>query len=120
MEAQEVLATMADEYNLVEATRRTASKPFPVYRLRSETLASMSRSVTYRRRTIDETDQKIIEHVKEYGFITNQTIRRLFDLHVYAARDLINNLREREILQKIGDAKGGAGVRYGQGAKFPK
>ena len=53
---------MADEYHLVEATRRTAGKPFPAYRLRSEALASMSRSVTYRRRTIDETDQKIIEH----------------------------------------------------------
>ncbi|MBF8184226.1 putative DNA binding domain-containing protein [Nonomuraea sp. K274] len=120
IEAQEVLAAMADEYGLLEATRRTISKPFPTYRLRSEALAAMSRSVTYRRRVIDDTDQKVIEHVKEYGFITNQTIRRLFDLHVYAARDLINSLRDREILEKIGDARGGVGVRYGPGPKFPK
>ncbi|MEV4835807.1 ATP-binding protein [Nonomuraea sp. NPDC049486] len=119
-EAQEVLSTMADEYGLIEATSRTVRRPFPTYRLRSESLASMSRSVTYRQRAIDDTDQKVIDHVKEYGFITNQSVRRLFDLHVYAARDLINSLREREILKKIGDAKGGAGVRYGPGAKFPK
>lgn len=119
-EAQEVLAAMEDEYGLVEATSRTVRRPYPTYRLRSESLAAMSRSVTYRRRSIDDIDQKVIEHVKEYGFITNQTVRRLFDLHVYAARDLINSLRDRHVLEKIGDAKGGTGVRYGPGANFPK
>ncbi|MEU9887856.1 ATP-binding protein [Sphaerisporangium sp. NPDC051011] len=119
-EAQEVLATMADEYNLLEITRRTVSKPFPTYRLRSDVLAAMSRSITYRRHNPRETDQKVIDHVREYGFVTNQTIRRLFDLHVYAARDLLNTLRDREILEKIGDRRGGAGIRYGPGKKFPK
>ncbi|MGP3956905.1 ATP-binding protein [Nonomuraea sp. 3N208] len=120
LEAQEVLRSMADEYNLIEATRRTVNRPFPTYRLRSAALAAMSRSVTYRRRGIEDTDQKIVDHVREYGFITNQTVRRLFDLHVYAARDLLNSLREREIIEKIGDARGGAGVKYGPGSKFPR
>ncbi|WP_188193973.1 hypothetical protein [Nonomuraea sp. SYSU D8015] len=58
--------------------------------------------------------------MREYGFVTNQTIRRLFDIHVYAARDLLNSLREREIIDKIKDARGGTGVKYGPGPKFPK
>ncbi|WP_181019635.1 RNA-binding domain-containing protein [Nonomuraea typhae] len=119
VEAQGVLTTMASEYHLIEPTRRTFRRSFPTYRLRSETLAAMSRSVTYGSRTIDDTDHKVVEHVREYGFVTNQTIRRLFDLHVYAARDLLTDLRERDILEKIGNARGGAGVRYGPGSKFP-
>lgn len=119
-EAQEVLSVMATAYGLIEPTRRTARNAFPSYRLRSETVAAMSRAVTYRRRTIDGTDQKIIDHVREYGFVTNRTLQRLFDIHVFAARDLLNNLREREILEKIGDAKGGTGVRYGPGPRFPR
>ncbi|WP_327580929.1 putative DNA binding domain-containing protein [Nonomuraea sp. NBC_00507] len=120
VEAQEVLLAMAEEYDLVEPTKRTAKKPFPTYRLRSDVLAAMSRSVSYRRRAVDDTDQKVVDHVREYGFVTNQTIRRLFDIHVYAARDLLNSLRERQILEKIGDARGGTGVKYGPGPKFPR
>ncbi len=119
-EAQDVLRMMADEHHLVEPTRRTASRAFPAYRLRSETLAAMGRAVEYRRRGLDETDQKIIDHIQEYGFVTNRTIQRLFDVHMFAARDILNSLRERELLDKIGEARGGKGVRYGPGAKFPR
>ncbi|MEU8319993.1 ATP-binding protein [Nonomuraea sp. NPDC048881] len=120
VEAQEVLRMMLDDYSLIAPTKRSASKQFPTYRLRAEVLAAMSRSVSYRHVDVDDMDRKVIEHVREYGFVTNQTIRRLFDLHVYAARDLLNSLREREIIDKIGDARGGAGVKYGPGPRFPK
>ncbi|MEV2273421.1 hypothetical protein [Nonomuraea africana] len=82
-------------------------------------MAAMSRAMSYHRHTIDGIDQKIVEHVREYGFVTNRTLQRLFDIHVYAARDLLNSLRDREILEKIGEAKGGRGVRYGPGPRFP-
>lgn len=118
-EAQEVLDAMTDEFRLLETTRRSANKALPTYRLRSETLAAMARAVAYRRLDIDGTDQKIIDHVREYGFVTNKTLQRLFDIHVYAARDLLNSLRDRGVLIKIGDARGGKGVRYGPGPKFP-
>ncbi len=121
LEAQrDVLARLADEHRLLEPTRRTVRKPFPSYRLRSETLAAMSRAVAYRRRAVDDIDSKIVEHVREYGSISNRTIQRMFDLHVFAARDVITDLRARDILDKIGDAKGGTNVRYGPGAAFPK
>lgn len=119
MEAQEVLATMAHDLGLLEPTRRTVRKAFPTYRLRSDAIAAMSRAVAYRRRDLDDTDQKVIDHVREYGFVTNRTVQRMFDLHVFAARDLIYDLRSREILEKIGEARGGTGVRYGPGLRFP-
>ncbi|NJP24122.1 hypothetical protein FLW53_07895 [Microbispora sp. SCL1-1] len=119
-EAQEVLMSMAEEHGLLEPSRRTARKLFPTYRLRAETVAAMSRAITYRRRGVDGMDQKIIDHVREYGFVTNRTLQRLFDIQVYAARDMLNDLRARRILEKIGDARGGTGVRYGPGPAFPR
>ncbi len=120
-EAQEVLTRMSsDDTGLLEPTRRTLRKPFPAYRLRNEPLAALARAVTYRRRTIDQIDEKVIEHVQEYGFITNRTLQRLFDRDLYAARNLLNDLRDRGLLEKMGTARGGPGVKYGPGPKFPK
>jgi ATP-dependent DNA helicase RecG len=119
-EAQEVLSRMADrELALLEPTRRTLNRPFPYYRLRNEPLAALARAVTYRRRTIDQIDEKVIEHVQEYGFVTNRTVQRLFDRDIYSSRNLLTDLRERGILEKLGTARGGPGVKYGPGPKFP-
>ena len=121
IEAQEVLARLADEEaELLEPTRRTIRKPFPSYRLRNKPLAELARAVSYRRRTLDEIDAKVVEQVDEYGFVTNKALQRLFDVNVYAARNMLTDLREREILGKIGKARGGPGVKYGPGKKFPK
>lgn len=120
LEAQTVLARLAaDDVGLLEPTRRTARRPLPSYRLRPEALAALSRAVSYQRRTLDQIDAKVIEHVREYGFITNRTLQRTFDMHVFAARDLLTDLRRREILEKQGEARGGPGVRYGPGSNFP-
>ena len=119
-EAQTVLTRLAaDNVALLEPTRRTNRRLLPSYRLRSDTLAALSRAVSYRRRQLDQIDAKVIEHVSEYGFVTNRTLQRTFDMHVYAARDLLVDLRRREILTKEGDAQGGRGVRYGPGPRFP-
>ena len=119
-EAQAVLSKLADdEVALLEPTRRTIRKAFPSYRLRNAPLAELARAVSYRRRTLDEIDAKVVEHIEEYGFVTNRTLQRLFDIHLYAARNMLADLRERGIVDKIGDARGGPGVRYGPGPKFP-
>lgn len=121
IEAQDVLARMSDsDVALLEPTRRTVRKPFPSYRLRHEPLVALARAVSYRRRTIDQIDEKVIEHVQEYGFVTNRTLQRLFDRDIYAARNLLNDLRDRGLLEKLGTARGGPGVKYGPGPKFPK
>lgn len=120
-EAQEVLTRMTDgDVGLLEPTRRTIRKPSPAYRLRNEPLAALARAVSYRRRTMDQIDEKVIEHVQEYGFVTNRTLQRLFDRDIYAARNLLNDLRDRGLLAKMGTARGGPGVKYGPGPKFPK
>jgi ATP-dependent DNA helicase RecG len=120
-EAQDVLARMSDdEMALLEPTRRTLRRPYPSYRLRNGPLAALARAVSYRRRTIDETDQKVIEHVQEYGFVTNRTLQRLFDRDLFIARNMLSDLRERGLLEKVGTARGGPGVKYGPGPKFPR
>lgn len=108
------------EVGLLEPTRRTLRKPFPAYRLRNEPLAALARAVTYRRRTIDQLDEKVIEHVRESGCVTNRTLQRLFRRDIYAARNMLNDLRDRGLLEKLGTARGGRGVRYGPGPKFQK
>lgn len=122
IEAQEVLARLADdEGGLLEATRRTLRRPFPTYRLRNQPFVELARAVTYRRRTtLDGIEAKVVDNVSEYGFVTNKTLQRLFDIDVYAARNMLSDLRDRELLEKIGKARGGPGVKYGPGKNFPK
>ena len=120
VEAQDVLERLAsEEVGVLEATRGTLRRRFPSYRLRSEPFATLARAVSYRRRTADETDAKVVEHIKEYGFVTNKTLQRLFDMNVYTARNLLSDLQRRGLVEKIGSARGGPGVRYGRGEKFP-
>ena len=111
-EAERVLQRMA-EARITEPTRRTARHPAPTYRLRPEAIAGLARALTYHRRRIDASDEKVTEHIREYGFITNKTVQRMFDIDVYRARNLLADMRSRGLIEKIGEARGGPGVRYG-------
>jgi ATP-dependent DNA helicase RecG len=120
-EAQDVLERLADEsVGVIEATRGTAARSYPAYRLRSESLAALSRAVAYRRRGADQIDEKVIAHVREYGHVTNRTLQRMFDVNVPNARNILFDLQSRGIIEKIGTARGGPGVRYGPGRDFPR
>jgi ATP-dependent DNA helicase RecG len=116
-EAQAVLERMVHA-GLIEPSRRSARQPFPTYSLAASSLAGMGRAVTYHLRGGDGVDHKVVQHVNEYGHITNQTLRRLFDLNIYQARDLLRDMQTRELLRKIDDKTAGPGVRYGPGRKF--
>ncbi|WP_322747228.1 MULTISPECIES: ATP-binding protein [unclassified Frankia] len=118
-ESQEVLARMV-ALELVETTRRTAGRPLPTYRLRPAALAGLGRAVRYHRQGPAQTDEKVLEHVREYGYVTNRTLQRMFDVTMFGARDMLADLRRRGVLCKIGDAHGGTGVRYGPGDAFPR
>jgi ATP-dependent DNA helicase RecG len=121
VEAQDVLERLAaDGVGVLEPTRGTVRRALPSYRLRSEPLAALARAVDYHRRTLDQTDEKVVEHVREYGFITNRTLQRIFDVNVFTARNMLNDLRSRGVLKKVGTARGGPGVQYSRGPKFPK
>jgi ATP-dependent DNA helicase RecG len=118
-EAQGVLERMSHA-GLLEPTRRTASRPFPTYVLTGATLAGLGRAVKYHVRRVDETDRKVAEHIREYGHVTNQTLRRLFDIDVAGARDLLRALQQRGLLVKLDQGRGGPGIRYGAGPQLQR
>jgi len=107
------------EAALVETTRATAMRTSPTYRLRGEVLRALGSAVAYNRRTVDEIDRKVIAHVREYGKVTNNTLKNLFDIDVYKARDIITELAQRQILQRTSEAQRGPSVTWGAGTKFP-
>ena len=118
--AQVALERLAGEpVNLVEASRGTIRRTFPKYRLREHALQSLGTAVRYNRRSVDQTDRRVIAHVREYGKITNKTIRNYFDVDVARARDILSDLVRRQILVKTSEAARGPGVTYGAGPKFP-
>ncbi|TFC47257.1 transcriptional regulator [Cryobacterium sp. TMT2-10] len=107
------------EAELIEPTPRTVTRSNPDYRLRASALAGLGSALGYQPRGRSDRDQKIIAHLHEYGSINNATIQRMFDLDVFNARNVIQDLVGREILVRTTKAKSGTAVRYGPGAKFP-
>ncbi|OCB51219.1 transcriptional regulator [Mycobacterium malmoense] len=118
--AEETLRTACKpDVELLEPTAGTRNRRHPHYRFRGDVLARLGSAVTYHSRTSSEVDKKIIDHVREYDSINNAAIQRLFDVDVYSARDILQDLVGREILTRTSTQKRGKAVRYGKGPKFP-
>lgn len=118
--AEVVLSRLAaPPIEMVEPTRETARLRQPKYRLREDTVKQLGNAVPYRRRTSDEIDRRVVEHMKEYGRITNKTVQNLFSVDVYRASAILRDLRERQFLRKLPGPKRGPGVAYAPGAAFP-
>ncbi len=109
----------SDEVGMLEPTRATRQAAHPKYRLRDEPVRLLGTAVRYNVRTTDELDRKVIAHVREYGKITNKTVRNLFDVDVQRAKDILVDLVGREVLVKTSAAQRGPSVEYGPGPKFP-
>ena len=119
-EAETVLQRLAsDAVGMVEATRESARRRRPSYRLRGDALKALGSAVSYRRRTVDEIDRKVIAHVKEYGKVTNRTVQNLLDASMTRSKQILQDLVAREMLEKISEHERGPGVEYGPGPKFP-
>jgi ATP-dependent DNA helicase RecG len=118
IETQLVWERMADA-GLVAPTRGTTRRPFPSYALTPEALAGLGRAVAYHRQGADVRDDKIVDHVREFGYVTNQALRRMLDIKVHQARDVLRDLQQRGVLVKLDDRAGGPGIRYGPGPSFP-
>lgn len=120
-EAEAILVRLSDDRRaILEPTRESARLRRSEYRLRGSALGILGSAVAYHRRTVDDIDRKVISHVIEYGRISNRTIQNLFDIDVYRARDLIRDLRDREILIMTSEQQRGPGVQYGPGREFPQ
>jgi ATP-dependent DNA helicase RecG len=120
-EALAVLERLAAEpVRLLETTRESARRASPVYRLREHVVAALGASLTYRRRTTDEYDRKIIGLVRETGEVNARVVRLLLDLDSAPASRVLADLVERQILVKTSEAQRGPGVTYGPGPAFPR
>ena len=48
----------------------------------------------------DQARRRVEAHLDEYGWITNKTIRNMFDLDVQQARQLLADLRDAGVVMK--------------------
>jgi ATP-dependent DNA helicase RecG len=109
----------ADEVGMLESTRQTVRRRMPTYRLRENALKELGTAVSYRRRTADEIDNKIVATVAELGQITNRVVQALLDVKVERASRILADLVDREILVKTSPHERGPRVTYGPGRRFP-
>lgn len=105
--------------DMLEPTRETARRQHPNYRLREHVITALGPAVTYRRRTTDEYDRKVVELVREAGTINARIIRIALDLAAVPASRLLADLVERRILAKTSESQRGPSVTYGPGPDFP-
>ncbi|GII22168.1 RNA-binding domain-containing protein [Planosporangium mesophilum] len=120
-EAQAVLRRLSGEpVSILEPTRGTQSRSRPSYRLKGDAITRLGNAVAYHGRASEEIDRKVVDHVRDYGEINNRTVQRLFDVDVYAARDMLQELVARKMITRISEQTRGVAVRYGPGTKFPE
>lgn len=105
----------ADPAAMLEPTRDTARRHHPNYRLREHVITALGPAVTYRRRTTDEYDRKVVQLVREMGTINARIVRIALDLEAVPASRLLADLVERRLLVKTSDAQRGPSVTYGAG-----
>lgn len=118
--AQATLVRLSQgEAQIVEPTRRTSARKYPDYALTAAAVAALGPALAYRSRPRSEIDRKVIGHVRDYGSINNEAVKRMFDVDVYAASDILKGMVERGILARTSEQRRGTAVRYGEGPKFP-
>ena len=119
-EAEAVLERHAGvEGSILETTRESRHSRKHTYRLAPGALQALGAAVAYHRIGPDEAEQKVVLHVREYGRITNQTVRNLLDLDVQQASLLLRSLCEGGLLVKTSRQQRGTAVGYGPGPAFP-
>lgn len=119
-EVQTVLGRLAAEpFDLVEPTRETSRRSQPNYRLREAALRTLGTAVTYRRRTADSIDAKVVELLREAGSINARMVRLVLDTDTPTTSRILADLVERGLLVKTSNASRGPGVTYGPGPSLP-
>lgn len=110
---------VADPPSMLEPTRETVRRQHPNYRLREHVISALGPAVTYRRRTTDEYDRKVVQLVRESGQINARIVKIALDLDSVSASRVLSDLVARAILVKTSEAARGPSVTYGPGRAFP-
>jgi ATP-dependent DNA helicase RecG len=69
------------------------------WRLRPDTASGLGTAVQHRTRA-NTARPRVEAHLNEYGWITNKTIRNMFDLDVQQATQILNDLRAANVIIK--------------------
>lgn len=109
----------SDQVGMLEVTRQTARRSHPTYRFREEPLKQLGTAVPYIRHKADDIERRVIQHLREYDRVTNQTVQNLFNVKSDRANQILKELRERGIIIKTSEAQRGPSVEYGPGPQFP-
>lgn len=104
---------------IVEPTQRSSARRYPDYRLTASAVAALGPALAYQSRPKSDIERKVVAHVRDYGSINNDAVKRMFDVDVYAARDILKELVQREVLARTSEQSRGTAVKYGEGRKFP-
>ncbi|MBL7488215.1 putative DNA binding domain-containing protein [Frankia sp. AgB1.9] len=120
-ESAEALRRLSDDaYDLLEPARETRRFRLPTYRFRERIRVELGTVLPYHRNTADETERRIVAHLREYGTISNQTVQNLLLIGVQRASVILRSLAERGIIQRTENSPTrGPGVRYEPGPHFP-
>ena len=119
-EAEDVLMRLsAPGASIIERTADTARSRWGEYRLVGDAVRELGAAVSYRARSGDDTDRKVIEMVREAGQITGRMVQTMFDVKPATASRILSDLVDRQVLVKTSTAQRGPSVTYGPGAAFP-
>lgn len=119
-EVQAVLDRLASPpFDLVEPTRETIRRANPNYRLREAPLRSLGTAVTYRRRTTDSVDGRVLDLLRETGTINARMVRLVLETDASTTSRILGDMVERGLLVKTSTAERGPSVTYGPGPKMP-
>lgn len=104
---------------IVEPTQRSSARRNPDYRLSAAAVSALGPALAYQSRPKGDIERKVIAHVRDYGSVNNDAVKRMFDVDVYAARDILKDLVQRGVLARTSEQSRGTAVKYGEGRKFP-
>lgn len=104
---------------LIERTADSARSAKGEYRLVGDAIRALGPAVSYRARSGDDTDRKIVTIVGEAGTINGRMVQTMFDVQPATASRILSDLVDRGILRKTSRAARGPSVTYGPGKRFP-
>jgi len=82
------------------------------WRLRPTVASALGTAVQHRARA-DSARPRVEAHLREYGWITNRTIRNMFDLDIQQATQILNELRAANVVVKDPDGpQRGPSIRW--------
>lgn len=82
------------------------------WRLRPSVASALGTAVQHRARA-DSARPRVEAHLKEYGWITNKSLRNMFDIDVQQATQILNELRAANVLIKDPEGpKRGPSIRW--------